>query len=90
MLIPLITPQDGEVLNLAQMVRLHVVRSDDDPKGGEIELFLADGTKRVYTGDAARFVNIEVHFALNTYRQMQIASQSSILAPDGNKPGMIM
>lgn len=89
-MIPLITPQDGEVLNLSQIVRLRVVRTDNDPQGGEIELSMSDGTKRVYQGEAARIVNIETHFVLNMYRQLQIASQSQIVGPDGNSPARIM
>lgn len=89
-MIPLMTPQDGEVLNLSQIVRLHVVRTDNDPLGGEIELFMSDGSKRIYSGDSARFVNIEIHFALNAYRQYQIASSSPLVGPDGNSPARIM
>lgn len=90
MLIPLITPQDGEVLNLAQIIRLRVTRTDADPAGAEIELHLSDGTKRIYTKEAARIVNLEIHFALNAYRQLQMASQSNIVGADGTTPARIM
>lgn len=92
MLIPLITPQTSEVLNLAQMVRLHVVRTETEggDNGSEIELYMADGSKRIYTGQAARIVNAEIHFALNTYRQMQLAAQSPLVAADGTSPARVM
>ena len=89
-MIPFATPQTGEVLNLSQVVRLRVVRTDNDPQGGEVELSMSDGTKRIYSGEAARFVNIEMHFLLNAWRQFQIASSSPLVGPDGNSPARIM
>lgn len=89
-MIPFATPQNGEVLNLSQIVRLNVVRPDTDPLGGEVVLHMSDGNQRIYTGDAARNVNLEIHFALNLYRQMQVASQSNIVGADGNPTARIM
>lgn len=89
-MIPLAIVQDGETVNLSQIVRLRVVRPDSDPNGGEVEVFFSDGIKRIYTGNAARFLNIEMHFALNLYRRMQIEvtnGGSGLVTPDGTPAG---
>ena len=89
-MIPFAIPQDGEVVNISQIIRVHVNRTDKDPLGGEIEVTFSDGLKRIYTGDAARVINLEVHFAINMYRQWQIASQSPLVGSDGKTPARIM
>ena len=87
-MIPFAIPQDYEVINISQIIRIHAVRPDSHPDGGEIEVYFSDGQKRIYSGDAAKIVNIEVHFALNLYRQMQLAhqrEQTGIITPDSGQ-----
>lgn len=75
-MIPFATPTTGEVINLSQIVRVTVQDANT------ILVAFSDGTKRNYTGDAAKFINLEVHFALNMYRQFQIDSQRTIIDPN--------
>lgn len=89
-MIPFATPQTGEFLNLSQIVRTRVIRQNDHPQGGEIEVHLSDGETRIYTGDAALVVMAEIGFALSTYRQYQMESTSNIVGADGSTPARIM
>jgi hypothetical protein len=53
-------------------------------------VFFSDGRSEIYDGDASKFLNMELHWALNVYRAMQQASQSNIVGPDGTKPTLVM
>lgn len=68
-IIPFTSPQDREVLNLLQIVRVHQVRPSTDETPGELEVFLTDGTKRVYTGEAADILLAECLGHQRIYRQ---------------------
>lgn len=82
MILPLITPGDGVVFNLLQLVHLKLI-SDE-----MVEATFTGGVKKVFTGDAAKIVRGEIIFAVNTYRQFQIEVQkgsnggSLIVPPD--------
>lgn len=57
-------------------------------------VYFSDGTDAIFTGDESKFLNIELHFLLSTYRQMQQASISppSIVTPNNQPPngGLVM
>lgn len=53
-------------------------------------VYFSDGSSDIYSGDASKFLNIELHFALNAYRQWQQHVTSNIVGPDGQKPGLVM
>ncbi len=91
MILPLITPQNLEVLNLANVVRVRQVSIGNPDREDEISLRLADGTDRTYKGEAAGVVNAELIFALNAYRSWQqsvvkVPAQPSIIVPNGLIP----
>ncbi|QYO63153.1 hypothetical protein [Leptolyngbya sp. 7M] len=53
-------------------------------------VYFSDGRNAIYTGDASKILNLEVHFLLNTYRQMQQAATSQIITPDANGQSPLM
>lgn len=53
-------------------------------------VYFSDGRSEIYTGDASKYLNIELHWLLNFYRTMQQATESQIVGPDGQKPGLVM
>jgi hypothetical protein len=53
-------------------------------------VYFSNGEIEIYDGDASKFLNIEMHWLLNVYRQFQQAASSNIVGPDGNKPGLVM
>lgn len=82
-MIPFATPSNGEVINLSQIVRLSQMTN------GSIDVHYSNGEVISYSGDAAKFVNTEVAFALSMYRQWQLSTQQTIITPD-NPPSRIM
>lgn len=52
-------------------------------------VYFVDGIREIYDGEASRIINTEIHFLLNSYRELQIAATSQIVTPDGNQ-GIIM
>jgi hypothetical protein len=81
MILPLITPLDGEVYNLVQMVRWRMTGKD------KCVITWANNTKTEFEGEAARFIHAELVFQLNTFRAMQKAAvePSSIIVPVNNQ-----
>lgn len=57
-------------------------------------VYFSDGRQEIYDGDASKALNLELHFLLNTYRQMQQSTISppSIVTPNGQPPsgGLVM
>lgn len=57
-------------------------------------VYFSDGNSEIYDGDASKALNIELHFLLNTYRQMQQSAISppAIVTPNGQPPtgGLVM
>jgi len=45
-------------------------------------VYFSDGSSEIYAGDASKFLNIELHFALNAYRQWQQQVTTSIITPE--------
>lgn len=87
-MIPFATPKNHEVINLLQIVRLTAGAAGTKDEG-TVRVFFANGDVERYEGEAAKNINIEVKFALNMYRQWQIATQQTIVTPDG-KPSFSM
>lgn len=75
MILPLIMPTDGEVYNLAQIVKWKSVTDDC------CTVAFADGATRKFTGDAAAVVRGEIVFAFNLYRQFVAGVQQSAAGP---------
>ena len=84
-MIPFATPQNHEVINLLQIVRLTAGAAGTKDEG-TVWITFSNGDESMYEGDAAKNINIEVKFALNMYRQWQISTQQTIITP-GNEPG---
>lgn len=53
-------------------------------------VYFSDGRSEIYSGDPSKFLNMELHWLLNAYRQFQQAASSNIVGPDGQKPGLVM
>lgn len=79
-MIPFATPRNREIINLLQIVR--VTQETDE---GKFTVHFTNGDSQVYEGDAAKFLNTEIAFALNMYRQFQVQSQSNIVTPDAGR-----
>lgn len=104
-MIPLATPRNGEIVNLSQIVQVKVHEAgrchDCEILSGKqtvhiigeqsaCTVYFADGRSEIYDGDASKFLNIELHFALNAYRTFQQQVTSNIVGPDGNPPPLVM
>lgn len=80
-MIPFATPENRNVINLLQIVR--VVQGAPGTKDeGITTVHFVNGDIITYSGEAAKIINIEVSFALNAYRALQQASQRQIITPE--------
>ena len=53
-------------------------------------VYYSDGRTEIFDGDESKYLNIEMHFLLNMYRQFQQQAASPLVGPDGNKPAFSM
>lgn len=99
MLIPFIVIRDGELLNLANVVSVKQIAVGEglhSTLSNRIELKMADGSTRTYTGDEFARVNAEIVFARNMYAEFQAgiyaarqAAGSQIVIPDLNRKSRV-
>jgi hypothetical protein len=45
-------------------------------------VYFSDGRREIFDGQRSQLLNAEMHFLLNTYRQMQQQATSAIITPD--------
>lgn len=98
-MIPLAIPRNGELVNLSQIVRVRIHeagRCDECEVDFGMDnivhvvgqqppctIYFSDGRTAIYTDEASRIINAELHFAINQYRAYQMAVTSSIVDADG-------
>lgn len=65
-MIPLATPRNGEIINLAAVAR---IKQLDD--GAKVRVVFTDGQTETYDGQACQHFMSEILFLLDQYRQLQ-------------------